>query len=106
MPYESGRDGVDWIVNHTEVLLRTYKDFWIELANGRTPADEHLNGLKLDIVDDRVVEEKWIRLTTPQFRMEKKGTVKFEFKDIENGWWKRGILFDFMELKKIRDLSI
>lgn len=43
----------------------------------------------------------WFTLSLPAARLHRKGDIWFELKDTECGWWKGGLIFDFIQLRKI-----
>ena len=42
-----------------------------------------------------------MKVVLPAVTKETEGNIAFNFRDTECHWWKGGILFDFIELKKI-----
>ena len=44
----------------------------------------------------------WVRVALPVATRETKGNIAFSFRDTECPWWKGGVLFDFIELKKMQ----
>jgi hypothetical protein len=42
----------------------------------------------------------WLRITLPEFTLLETQDVVFDMQDIECGFWKQGIIFDFIELRK------
>ena len=43
----------------------------------------------------------WVRVVLPVVTRENEGNLVFSFRDTQCPWWKGGILFDFIELRKI-----
>ena len=43
----------------------------------------------------------WVKVVLPAVTKETEGNIAFSFRDTECPWWKGGIVFDFIELKKI-----
>jgi len=46
-------------------------------------------------------ETPWFMLSLPPVKLNVKGDIEFELKDTECGWWKGGLIFDFIQLRKI-----
>ena len=42
-----------------------------------------------------------MKVVLPAVTKETEGNIAFNFRDTECPWWKGGIVFDFIELKKI-----
>jgi len=100
MPH-SGHQATEWIVNKAITNPRTQRPFWDALMKQTTPALNLCDGLMIQLVDEADAKDKWIEVTVPAFRVEEKSEVVFEMKDIECPWWKSGIHFDFVQLKRI-----
>jgi hypothetical protein len=103
---------------------RTGREWWNALARGGwPPSREQCDGLKLAYieksgpqeatvgggwqtfldgwpsdVDD--IEPPWIRIILPEFTLRERQDVVFQLEDVECLFWKRGIFFDFIELRK------
>ena len=43
----------------------------------------------------------WVRVVLQPVTREAEGNLGFSFRDTQCPWWKGGILFDFIELRKI-----
>ena len=43
-----------------------------------------------------------MRVALPVATRETEGNIAFSFRDTECPWWKGGVLFDFIELKKMQ----
>ena len=43
----------------------------------------------------------WVRVVLPVVTRKTEGNLVFSFRDTQCPWWKGGILFDFIELRKI-----
>lgn len=102
MPH-SDNQKTEWIVTGAETNPRTGKQFWKELAMGRTPSAELCDGLSIHVVDNKKDSENWIAIQLPPVRISGAEAVNVAMKDIECPWWKSGIRFDFVQLKKISD---
>jgi len=91
-----------WMNNRSDTTPRTGKKFWDALNQQVTPGAQLCNGLTVHVVDKKGIHEEgtWIAVEYPSFRMEEEGEVLLEMKDVECPWWKSGILFDFVELRK------
>jgi len=44
----------------------------------------------------------WVRVEMPEMVVEKEGDISFELKDVECPWWKADLLFDFIELRRLK----
>jgi hypothetical protein len=67
---------------------RMTRDWWHRDLRGYEP-------MRLD--DD---DPSWIRVTLPEFTLRAAQDVVFDMQDVECQFWKRGILFDFIELRR------
>jgi len=43
-----------------------------------------------------------VRVEMPEMVVEKEGDISFELKDVECPWWKADLLFDFIELRRLK----
>jgi len=108
MPH-SQNQATSWIVSHKDEkdqgvsvtqTQRTGREFWDQLSEQRTPVPELCDGLTVEVVDVADARENWIAIRLPEFRLSLMGDVVFEMKDIECGWWKSGLVIDFIQIKK------
>ena len=68
-----------------------------------TPKEQVMGGANLR-VEVEVVEgrpTRWVRVALPSFTTTTTGSVTLALKDTECPWWKGGIAFDFLELRKL-----
>lgn len=73
---------------------------WVALRGMLTDAKSHqpIKGLRFHTCD---VNSGWMDLSLDNFTKKRSGGVMFELKDLENVYWKSGIVFDYVELKRI-----
>ena len=67
------------------------------------PREQVIGGANLR-VEVEVVEgrpTRWVRVVLPSFTTSTVGRVTLSFKDTECPWWKGGIAFDFLELRRL-----
>jgi hypothetical protein len=58
-------------------------------------------GLRSEIGDPGVKKPCFIQFDPFSFRITETQDVRFDMKDVECQWWKSGITFDFIQLKKL-----
>jgi len=73
---------------------------WKCLHKNQSPAVKGSGlGIEWEIVNTHPTG--WVMLSFPCFDVQENGSVQFELQDIQCPWWKRGLYFDFLELRKL-----
>jgi len=81
-----------------EVEVKVEGEF-MKMLQVSCPAPENrlCRGLRVESQHD----EGWVKISLPEFTVETPGPVTLQFLDKECPFWKGGIVFDWMELKKV-----
>ena len=101
MPHRS-EDYTEWTVQyprdleHNELKVRVYKDWWNKLSSGGIPQSGSNN-----LVVESENHSGWVRVIIPKITVSKPGEVWFEMRDVVCPYWKSGIFFDFIQISKI-----
>jgi len=73
---------------------------WKCLHKNQSPAVKGSGlGIEWEIVNTH--STGWVMINFPCFDVRENGSVIFELQDIQCPWWKRGLYFDFLELRKL-----
>jgi len=102
------------LTGEEETQLRVGRQWWRMLQQLRSPSasvsgqarGNQCNSVGRGLVADWEMDHcghttGWIHVILPVFTVEKQGSVTFQFQDIECPWWKGGVAFDFIELRRI-----
>jgi len=85
-----------------EKVVMVNKEWWTMIKNKQTPGREVGQGLRVEWEEVKGEHTGWVRVILPVVLVETEGSISFELKDVECPWWKADLLFDFIELKKLR----
>ena len=80
--------------------VRVGRQWWRMLQQASTPRSVG-RGLRVEAEVVGGQTTGWLKVSLPSFTMLTTGKVAFEFKDVECPFWKGGISFDFIELKRL-----
>ena len=101
MPHRS-EDYTEWTVHyprdldHNELNVRVYKNWWNKLKNGVIPQSGSNN-----LIVESEQNSNWFRVIIPKITVCKPGEVWFEMKDVVCPYWKSGLCYDFIQISKI-----
>ena len=68
---------------------------WKSLSEGHTPPTP------ASYIVRKFNGGRWFRLCLPQFRCPESGSVRFRFRDVDNPYWKHGMYWDFIEMRRV-----
>jgi len=102
------------LTGEEETEVRVGRQWWRMLQQLRSPSSsvsgkargKKCNTIGRGLVADWEIDEcgsptGWLAVILPVFTLEKQGSVTFQFLDIECPWWKGGVVFDFIELRRM-----
>jgi len=96
-----------WKVDDEEVKVgrQWWRALKVALSKERLEVKERVMGkelrAELEVEEDTGKPTGWVRVVLPLVTRETEGNLGFSFRDTQCPWWKGGILFDFIELRKI-----
>lgn len=118
-----------WRLSCSDTHPRTGRQWWDCLSKSQTPSAALSDGLTVHVLggptkppgghlddqrlpawlrmlaaggDNSQTEElPWLRVTLPELRLTETQDVTFDLQDVECPWWKSGVVFDFIELRRI-----
>jgi len=100
-----------------------FKNWWQQLYQNKTPSADISDGVQVTWDETTLKNDPsitpsplqsllyghemnnaprpWVTVTLPEFMLTQPGSVSFELRDVECGWWKGGLSFDFIQLTKL-----
>ena len=95
---ESGKERVESLV--TQLVPRAS---WRKMARRTTgPSSDYQLEPPAKIVFDTTSRDSWAWIHLAPFEVtEYEATIRFEFRDVDNPWWKSGMEWDFIQLSSI-----
>ena len=79
------------------------KSTWMKMAKRTTDPSKYQLDPPARILFDTTSSDSWawIHLAPFDIAADEESTVRFEFRDFDNPWWKSGMQWDFIQLSSI-----